>query len=131
MVFHQKDGFYLLHNERLLFMFNISRVELLIKENGWSKPYFCRLFGHERTWISDWKRNRGLPDENTLQAIADKLGTTAEYLTDQTDIKNKPPRLLDDLTETELELIKKLREGPADVTAAVYRAAGVKYPDKK
>ena len=28
----------------------------------------------------------GLPDENTLQAIADKLDTTVDYLTDKTDV---------------------------------------------
>lgn len=71
------------------------------------------------------KKGLGLPDRNTLQIIADKLNTTVEYLTDQTEQKNKPPMSLGDLTPHELELIKMLREGPEEVTAAVYRAAGV------
>lgn len=71
-------------------MLNITRVEMLIEEKGWKKPFFCSLFGKERGWISDWKRGRGLPDENMLSAIAETLGTTVDYLTDKTDIKNRP-----------------------------------------
>ncbi len=70
-------------------MLNISRVEELISEHGWKKAYFCRTFNHSRTWIDDWKRGRGLPDENMIHAIADELNTTVEYLTDQSDQKEK------------------------------------------
>ena len=71
-------------------MLNVSKVEQLISDKGWKKPFFCALFDKERGWISDWKRGRGLPDDNLLSQIADKLDTTVEYLTDQTDIKEKP-----------------------------------------
>jgi transcriptional regulator with XRE-family HTH domain len=64
---------------------------MLLKEHGWSASYFCRLFGKGVTWLADMERGRGLPDENTLQAIADKLDTTVDYLTDKTDKKEKPP----------------------------------------
>jgi transcriptional regulator with XRE-family HTH domain len=72
-------------------MVNITKIEALIKANGWSNSYFCNLFNKNRGWIRDWKRGKGLPDENTLQAIADKLDTTVDYLTDKTDKKEKPP----------------------------------------
>lgn len=71
-------------------MLNISKTESLISEKGWSNTYFSSLFNKNKGWVRDWKRGRGLPDMNMLQAIADKLDTTVEYLTDQTDIKNKP-----------------------------------------
>lgn len=71
-------------------MLNISKVEALIKEKGWSKKYFCDLFDHSRTWIDDWKRGVGVPKDNLLQDIADKLDTTVDYLTDKTEQKNKP-----------------------------------------
>lgn len=115
-------------------MLNISKVESLIKERGWTKTYFCGLFGHSRTWIDDWKRGKGIPKESVLIEVADALGTTFDYLTDKTDKKNKPPKLMSDLTPYELDLIMKLREGPEEVTAAVYRAAGVEPevdPDRK
>lgn len=71
-------------------MLNIAKVESLISDHGWSNSYFCRLFNKNSGWIRDWKRGRGLPDENTLQDIADKLDTTVDYLTDKTEQKNKP-----------------------------------------
>lgn len=71
-------------------MLNLSRLEKAIKEKGWSKVYFSDLLGKNKGWITDMKRGVGLPDANMLQAIADKLETTVEYLTDKTDIKNKP-----------------------------------------
>lgn len=71
-------------------MLKIDRLEQLIKSKGWSNVYFSNLLGKNAGWIKDMKRGRGLPDENTLEQIADKLDTTVEYLTDKTDIKNKP-----------------------------------------
>lgn len=70
-------------------MVNIAKIEVLIKAKGWSNSYFCSLFNKNRGWIRDWKRGKGLPDENTLCAIADKLDTTVDYLTDKTDKKEK------------------------------------------
>lgn len=71
-------------------MLNIPKIEALIKEKGWSNSYFCSLFGKNPGWIKDWKRGKGLPDENTLRTISDKLNTTVDYLTDKTEQKNKP-----------------------------------------
>jgi len=85
-------------------MLNISKVESLIKEKGWSKAYFCKRFNHSRTWIDDWKRDRGIPDDNMLTQIADLLGTTIEYLTDKSDQKNKP------LVNNDEELTEYLEE---------------------
>lgn len=92
-------------------MVNVTKIEMLIKEKGWSKSYFCSLFSKNRGWIRDWKQGVGLPDENTLQAIADKLDTTVDYLTDKTEQKNKPTTKSDELSEENrkrLELIKAL-----------------------
>lgn len=61
----------------------------------------CRSFGKNVTWLADMERGRGLPDENTLQAIADKLGTTVNYLTDKTDQKEKPLTKREEPTELE------------------------------
>jgi transcriptional regulator with XRE-family HTH domain len=71
-------------------MVNISKIRGLLKEHGWSASYLCRFFGKGTTWLADMERGRGLPDENQLQAIADKLDTTVDYLTDKTDKKEKP-----------------------------------------
>lgn len=43
------------------------------------------MMGHSRTWIDDWKRGRGLPDENVIMQIASALHTTSAYLMGETD----------------------------------------------
>lgn len=90
-------------------MLNIAKIEMLISEKGWKKPYFCSLFGKERGWISDWKRGRGLPDENTAQAIATVLGTTVEYLTDKSEQKIRPSTEAEGLTDKERALLDSFR----------------------
>lgn len=99
----------------VIILINISKVENLINEKGWKKAYFCRLFNHSRTWIDDWKRGRGLPDENVLQEIADKLNTTVEYLTDKSEQKNKPSaNLAESLSKEDAEVLKLFRQLSAD-----------------
>lgn len=88
----------------------ISRVEELIKEKGWKNPYFCERMGHARNWISEWKRGKGLPNEQTIAKIAELLDTTVDYLTGKTDEKKKPET--DDslrLTKDEIEMIRRYR----------------------
>jgi transcriptional regulator with XRE-family HTH domain len=89
-IFQNCFGFYFLHNVGVYLMVNVSKIRGLLKEHGWSASHLCRLFGKNVAWLADMERGRGLPDENTLQAIADKLDTTVNYLTDKTDQKEKP-----------------------------------------
>jgi hypothetical protein len=58
------------------------------------------------------KRGIGLPDENMIHAIADELNTTFEYLTDQSDQKEKP------LTE---------REEPTDLERLLEQQPGLMF----
>jgi len=71
-------------------LLNIARLEDLIKSKGWSKTYFAAKFGKNKGWISDMKRGIGLPDNNMICAIADELNTSVEYLTNESDQKEKP-----------------------------------------
>lgn len=91
-------------------MVNITKIEQLIKEKGWSKKHFCSLFNRSRTWIDDWKRGVGVPKDNVLQAIADKLETTVDYLTDKTEQKNKPAVINSRLAEDEKFLLEYFRK---------------------
>lgn len=93
-------------------MLNISKFENLLKENGMSKAYFCDSFNHSRTWIDDWKRGVGVPKDNLLQAIADKLDTTVDYLTDKTEQKNKPATESDRLGAYEKRIIELMKLVP-------------------
>lgn len=108
-------------------MFNIVRLEALIKEKGWSKTYFADQLGKNKGWITDMKRGVGLPDRNIIEQIAELLGTTADYLLDKTDNKNKPALNEDELTPDEMEFLKIVRqlspEGKAELRDyALYKA---------
>ncbi|SHI23877.1 repressor LexA [Sporobacter termitidis DSM 10068] len=108
-------------------MINIDRVENLIKEKGWKKPYFCEKMGHARNWIADWKRGKGLPDENGVLQIADLLDTTVDFLTGKTDEKKKPET--DDslrLSKKEIEMIKSYRALNPEIQAAIDHLTGAK-----
>lgn len=43
------------------------------------------MMGHSRTWIDDWKRGRGMPNDDDIYAMALLLHTTPAYLTGDTD----------------------------------------------
>lgn len=106
-------------------MVNITKIEALIKANGWSNSYFCSLFNKNKGWIRDWKHGKGLPDENTLQAIADNLDTTVDYLTDKTDQKNKPAANSDELVrkfKPQLDIINSLPSDLQEVADAYLRS---------
>ncbi|MHB9143605.1 MAG: helix-turn-helix domain-containing protein [Paludibacter sp.] len=108
-------------------LLNIEKIELLINERGWSNTYFCKLLDKSRSWLTDMKRGKGLPDENTLALIADKLDTTSDYLLDKTDIKNKPDtENSNELTEKEISMVKQYRALPPEIQAAIDRLTEVK-----
>ena len=89
-------------------MLNLEKVKCLIKSKGWSTAYFCASMGHSRSWLIDIKKGKGVPDENGIKDIADKLDTTIEYLTDKTDIKEQKNKLSsekDSLSEMQKELL--------------------------
>jgi transcriptional regulator with XRE-family HTH domain len=95
-------------------MVNITKIESLIKEKGWSNSHFCALLDKNKGWIRDWKRGVGIPNENTLKSIADTLDTTVDYLTDKTEQKNKPVTDRDRLSEEDKKIIELLHMVPAE-----------------
>lgn len=74
-------------------MINIVKLKQLMKEKGLKIQYVCDKLGASRYKIYDWERGKSTPSENELETLALMLGTTVDYLTDKTDIKeqkNKP-----------------------------------------
>ena len=69
---------------------NYDRLESLIKESGKSKAYLCAKVNRGRYYMRDLKNaNTNVPEE-TAEIWADELGTTPEYLTGESDEKEKP-----------------------------------------
>lgn len=79
-------------------MANLDKIRTLAKSKGLSLSYICTQIGVARVYFIDVERyNRTIPEER-LQKIADILGTTVDYLTDQTDSpdKNEKPTAISD-----------------------------------
>lgn len=82
---------------------NIDKIKDLAKEKGLSITFICQAVGQGPYYLNDVKRRNGSIPEERLKTIADTLGTTVEYLTDQTEQKEKP-------AETEVDLDKLMED---------------------
>lgn len=84
--FNKKSKTYL---EREHMKLNYDRLESLIKESGKSKAYLCAKVNRGRYYMRDLKNaNTNVPEE-TVEIWANELGTTPEYLTGESDEKEK------------------------------------------
>jgi hypothetical protein len=105
---------------------NYDKLELLAKEKGISKTFLCQIVGRERYYLRDCKKNCIVPPDEYVEAWANALGSSVEYLTDKTDDpapKEKEPvqalseeddlilQILHSMTvEEKLDLIEYLRK---------------------
>ena len=89
---------------------NIEKIIELAKEKGIKMKYFCDQFGKQRSFMTDIKNGKNFLEEEQLQFIATELNTTIEYLTDQTEQKEKPTVLTDDELDPEIEELLDLLE---------------------
>lgn len=87
---------------------NIGKIKALTAERGLKLKYFTDYFGKQKSYFADIKNGKNYLDEDQLVFIADKLGTTVEYLTDQTEQKEKPPAETDGELDPEVEEVLDL-----------------------
>lgn len=89
-------------------LIRFDRLESLIKETGKKKKFLCAKVGRGEYYINDAKtKGVNIPIEY-IEAWAEELGTTADYLTGQSDIKEKPPAEAGDLDAESSALVDKL-----------------------
>ena len=79
---------------------DVDRIKSLAKAQGKSLKYLCDKIGKRGSFISEVKHEKDRFDQHELQTIADELNTTIEYLTDQTDQKEKPT---DQMTDGQID----------------------------
>ena len=71
-------------------MFRYDRMNALAQEKGIKKAHICRKLGKPVYYLRDVERNRSDIQGESLQIMADILGTTPEYLSGKTDEKEPP-----------------------------------------
>ena len=91
-------------------MVNIDKIKALAREKGVSITFLCQAIGQGAYYFNDVKRRNGSIPDDRLTVIADLLDTTTEYLTDQSDQKEKPTHAEVDVDE----LIKIMLNLPRD-----------------
>lgn len=89
---------------------NIDKVKDLSKAKGISMKYWCDNFGKQRSYLADVRSGKNKLEEYELLFIVGELGTTVEYLTDQTDDpapKEKDPiQVLDEVESAVIEVLR-------------------------
>ena len=89
-------------------LIRFDRLESLIKETGKKKKFLCAKVGRGEYYINDAKtKGVNIPIEY-IEAWAEELGTTADYLTGQSDIKEKPPVETGDIRKQAEEMIARM-----------------------
>lgn len=72
-------------------MLNLAKVISRAKEKGLSNTFLAKKLGRSSASLFvDWRKGKSKPSENDIEMLADLLDTTVEYLTDQSDQKEKP-----------------------------------------
>ena len=72
-------------------MFRYDRLDERIKETGKKKVYLCERLNRAPTYLRDAKKQNTNIKGEDLRILADELDTTPEYLTGETDQKEKSP----------------------------------------
>lgn len=72
-------------------MVNINKIKRLSKEKGIKQGFLCSQLGMTYAYLNDVAKGKSTMSEERIKKIADVLGTTYEYLTDQTEDPNPHP----------------------------------------
>ena len=80
-------------------MVNVDKIETLAKEKGISITFICKKLGFKRTYLNDVKLGKCSISEEGLKIISDILGTTPEYLKDESDDIGTSEKISTDISE--------------------------------
>lgn len=87
----------------------MARYERILSTRGIPKMEFYKMCGFTDAAVSQWRRGKNTPSMKTIQAIADCLGVTAEYLLTGAEQEEKP--LINDDEEL-TEYLEELKSRP-------------------
>lgn len=97
-------------------MVNIARVRAIAKEKGIKIGYICDQLGMKNSYLADVANGKNSMSDERITKIAEILGTSYAYLTDETDDPAPiigepiPQSEIDKLRDMATDLLKKLDE---------------------
>lgn len=89
-------------------MFRYDRLDDLIESSGKKKKYLSERMGHAGRYLNDAKKQNTNIKGDDLRILAEELNTTPEYLTGESDEKEKPAH--DSVDELEEEFLRLIRQ---------------------
>lgn len=78
-----------MHKKRDIFMVNVTKIRELCAEKGMTLSFLCRKVGVPATFINDLERKYAKPTTERIEAIANVLDVSVDYLTDKTDVRER------------------------------------------
>lgn len=92
-------------------MVNINKIKELCQSRGIKQTYLCEQLGLQKVYLNDVAKRGGKMPDDRIRKIADTLGTSYEYLTDQTDDPTPHMIILSSEEKTIVNhMVKVLRE---------------------
>ena len=93
-------------------MCNIDKIKTLAREKGVKIKYICSQLGLAETYLSNVKNGKDRMTQERLEQIAEILGTTVAYHTDETDDpapkEKEPVQALDEVEAAVLEILRTM-----------------------
>lgn len=71
-------------------MVDLDRLYARIREKGVTQKFLCDRAGKGRQYIADARSGKGSISAQALRAFADALDTTVEWLSGESDVKERP-----------------------------------------
>ena len=92
---------------------NIDKIKELCKSKGLTMKFLSDNILRDKTYFSNIRSGKTRMDDDEVEFIANALETTVEYLTDQSDQKEKPTSKeidVDDILKMMLNLPREKKE---------------------
>lgn len=83
-------------------MFDITRLEKILKERGVSSYQVCKDTGIASSSFTDWRKKRSNPSYKKLKTLSDYLGVDVDYLMGETDEKVAKPEVREHMVQLPL-----------------------------
>lgn len=71
-------------------MFNIAKFKAMAKQKGFSVSFLMSKINEQPNYLFNLEKGRRRINEHKIKVLADALGTTYAYLTDETDDPSSP-----------------------------------------
>lgn len=103
-------------------MVNVSRIKSLLRVRGVKIGYLCSQLGMNHSYLTDVEKGKAVMPEERIRKIADILGTTYEYLTDQIG----DPRLPEEIQAEQIR--KESKTSREEIAIRMSQAVSARLP---